>query len=261
MWIRVNDRKVFSVVMVGLIAMCWLALSIWSVSPYAPFLSHEMLEDVRLTISTEYALLLLVFVIGWTLMTIAMMLPTSLPLIALFHRLTRSRHNQIQLVALLIAGYLSIWILFGFVAHLGDLFLHKMTHEIAWLEANTWVISAATLAIAGLYQFAPLKYACLDKCRSPLSFVTQHWRGHHEEMHAFWLGVHHGLFCLGCCWSLMLLMFAVSSGNIAWMLLLGAVMGVEKNMPWGRQISKPLGGVLLGFGLMVSLAGLGILAL
>jgi predicted metal-binding membrane protein len=83
----------------------------------------------------------------------------------------------------------------------------------------------------------------------------EHWRGRQEQMHAFLLGAHHGLFCLGCCWSLMLLMFAVGSGNIAWMLLLGAVMGVEKNMPWGRQISKPLGIVLLSFSGLVAFTG------
>jgi len=255
MWIRVADRRVFAVVMAALIAVCWLALSIWSLSPYAPFLRHEVLEGVRLAISPEYFILLFVFVVGWTLMTVAMMLPTSLPLIMLFYRLTRSRRNRLQLVALLIVGYLTIWILFGFLAHLGDLLVHKIAHQVAWLEANTWAIGAASLAVAGFYQFAPLKYACLDKCRSPLSFVMEHWRGRDEQMHAFRLGVHHGLFCLGCCWSLMLLMFAVGSGNIAWMLLLGAVMAVEKNMPWGRQVSKPLGIVLLSFSVIVAITG------
>jgi predicted metal-binding membrane protein len=257
MWIRVNDRKVFTIVMVGLVAVCWLALSIWSISPYAPFLSHDVLENVRLAVSPEYVALLLVFVTGWTLMTVAMMLPTSLPLIVLFHRLARSRPNRLQLVALVIAGYLAVWMLFGIVAHLGDLLVHRMAEEVAWLEANTWAIGAASLAIAGLYQFTPLKYACLDKCRSPLSFVMEHWRGRQEQWHSFLLGIHHGLFCLGCCWSLMLLMFAVGSGNITWMLLLGVVMGVEKNMPWGRQISKPLGIVLLGFSGVVAFAGVG----
>jgi predicted metal-binding membrane protein len=255
MWIRVNDRKIFTIVMVGLIGVCWLALSIWSISPYAPFLSHEILEDVRLVITPEYVSLLFVFVIGWTLMTTAMMLPTSLPLITLFYGLARARGNRLQLVGLLIAGYLTVWMVFGILAHVGDLLVHKLAHEVAWLEANTWAIGAASLAIAGLYQFAPLKYACLDKCRSPLSFVMEHWRGRQEQMHAFRLGVHHGLFCLGCCWSLMLLMFAVGAGNIAWMLLLGAVMGVEKNMPWGRQITRPLGIVLLGFSIVVAFAG------
>jgi predicted metal-binding membrane protein len=256
MWLRVNDRRVFLGVMIALIAVCWLALSLWSLSPYSPFLSHEVLETVEFTITPEYVRLLLVFVVGWMLMTIAMMLPTSLPLIAMFHRLTRSRTNRTQLVALLIAGYLLVWMIFGILAHLGDLLVHGMVHQIAWLEDNAWLISAITFAIAGLYQFAPLKYVCLDRCRSPLSFITEHWRGHHEQRQAFQLGVHHGLFCLGCCWSLMLLMFAVGAGSIGWMLMLGAVMAYEKNMPSGRQMSKPLGVALLGFSFILIFVGI-----
>jgi len=91
-----------------------------------------------------------------------------------------------------------------------------------------------------------LKYRCLDKCRSPLNFIVGHWQGGHEQAQAFKLGVNHGIFCLGCCWSLMLLMFAIGVGNIGWMLALGTVMAVEKNMPWGRRLSGPLGIVLLG---------------
>ena len=115
-----------------------------------------------------------------------------------------------------------------------------------------------TLIFAGLYQFSPLKYHCLDKCRSPLSFITQYWTGRHEAVAAFRLGVHHGLFCLGCCWSLMLVMFAVGTGSLAWMLALGAVMAIEKNLPWGRRLSRPvgltliLGGIGLGLGALVA---------
>jgi predicted metal-binding membrane protein len=239
-----------------LIAVCWLAVSLWSISPYAPFLSHEVLEAAPFAANRQYVALLLVFVAGWTLMTIAMMLPTSLPLIALFHRLTRSRGNRWQLIALLIAGYLAVWLTFGILAHVGDLFVHQFVRQVAWLEANTWAIGAVALAVAGLYQFAPLKYACLDKCRSPLSFVVEHWRGRREKMQSFRLGIHHGLFCLGCCWSLMLLMFAVGSGNIAWMLLLGVVMAAEKNLPWGRQMSKPLGVLLLAASIVVTVGGI-----
>ena len=99
--------------------------------------------------------------------------------------------------------------------------------------------------LAGIYQFTPLKYHCLDKCRSPMGFVMGHWRGNHEWRQALRLGLDHGIFCLGCCWSLMLLMFVVGTGNIGWMLVLGMAMGVEKNMPWGRRLSAPLGVVLL----------------
>jgi predicted metal-binding membrane protein len=107
------------------------------------------------------------------------------------------------------------------------------------------MIGAGTVLLAGVYQFTPLKYKCLDKCRSPLSFVMEHWHGKRGEQEAFGLGVHHGLFCVGCCWSLMLLMFAVGVGNLAWMLALASVMAVEKNVSWGRRLSVPLGVVLI----------------
>ena len=74
----------------------------------------------------------------------------------------------------------------------------------------------------------------------------QYWQGRHDRRNALLLGIHHGFFCVGCCWALMLLMFAVGVGNIAWMLLLGAVMAVEKNMPWGRKLSAPLGVGVVG---------------
>jgi predicted metal-binding membrane protein len=191
-------------------------------------------------------------------MLVAMMLPTSLPLVTLFRRLVRQRSNHTRLVVLLMAGYLGIWTLFGVIVLIGDLGLHQALEGIEWfewLEDNAWALGGPTLVLAGLYQFTPLKYHCLDKCRSPLSFIVEHWRGSHEQAQAFRLGVHHGIFCIGCCWSLMLLMFAVGMGNIGWMLVLGTVMAVEKNMPWGRRLSAPLGVALLGWGLILLLVG------
>ena len=133
------------------------------------------------------------------------------------------------------------------------LFRSAVVEQSAWLDENSWVLGAGTLLLAGVYQFTPLKYMCLDKCRSPLSFITEHWHGSREQGEAFKLGLHHGLFCVGCCWSLMLLMFAVGVGNIGWMLALGAVMAIEKNMPWGRRLSAPLGLALFAAGLTVAL--------
>jgi hypothetical protein len=104
MWTRADDRRVFTGLLLALIALCWLALSIWSVSPFAPLLSHELLRESHFTDGADYVVVLLVFVMGWTLMTIAMMLPTSLPLITLFQRMTRSRENRARLIALLIAA-------------------------------------------------------------------------------------------------------------------------------------------------------------
>src|SRR5262249_7344644 len=147
--------------------------------------------------------LALAFVGGWTLMIVAMMLPSSLPLVLMFSKLTLRRQDHLELVGLLLFGYLSTWAVFGAVVHAGDLGLHAAVNQLDWLSQHAWLISAITLGAAGAYQFTDLKYRCLEKCRSPLSFITEHWRGHSERGHAFVLGVHHGLFCVGCCWLLM----------------------------------------------------------
>jgi len=252
-WPRVHDRRLFTALLVALVVLAWLALWVWDLSPYGRFLSHEQLAGVEIGFDGDALLFGIVFVTGWTLMTFAMMLPTSLPLVQLFRRMTQRRADSARLVVLLIAGYLSVWVLFGVVAHIGDRGLHELVQMSAWLEANAWVLGAGTLLLAGAYQFTPLKYHCLDKCRSPFSFINEHWLGSREQAQAFRLGVHHGIFCVGCCWSLMLLMFAVGVGNLGWMLVLGTVMAVEKNMPWGRRLSAPLGGGLIAGGLVLIL--------
>ena len=248
----VAERRYVLLLMGGVIALAWLSLWLWGHSPYGRLLKHDALSGTDL----DNGLVVLVMVVGWTLMIVAMMLPTSLPLVAVFHRLTRQRQDHALLVCLLLAGYLSMWTIFGLVVHLGDSLLHAAVEQSAWLEAHAWVSCAGIWVLAGLYQFTPLKYACLDKCRSPLSFITEHWHGSHERTQAFRLEVHHGLFCIGCCWSLMLLMFAVGVGNLGWMLVLGALMAIEKNLPWGRRFSAPLGVVLLCWGLALGLQAL-----
>jgi predicted metal-binding membrane protein len=254
MWPTVNDRRPFFAVFTALIAFMWVSLWVWGHSPYARFLSHKEL-GIAHGVGSGYDWVVLLFVAGWTLMIVAMMLPTSLPLVALFHSFVRKRPNRARLTALLVVGYLGVWTAFGFVAHVGDRFVHESVDKSAWLGAHTWVIGAGTMLLAGLYQFTPLKYKCLDKCRSPLAFIMGNWHGGRSGRDAFRLGVHHGLFCLGCCWSLMLLMFAVGVGNIAWMLALAAVMVVEKNAAWGPRLSAPLGALLIGWGLVLVTSG------
>jgi|SRR5215204_671513 predicted metal-binding membrane protein len=241
---RALPRRTYFLPLLGaLITLAWLVLWVWGQSPYARFLSHHHLGELR------NSGLILVFIAGWTVMIVAMMLPTSLPLITSFQALTHLRKNQGTLLALLVLGYLCVWTLFGVMIYTGDWIVHQAVEHSLWLEAHAWTLGAATVALSGLYQFTQLKYHCLDKCRSPLTFIMKHWRGGQEKAQAFRLGAHHGLFCLGCCWSLMLVMFAVGLGNLGWMLALAAVMGVEKNMPWGRRLSAPLGVFLLGWSL------------
>ena len=253
------DKKLFMALAGALIALAWVALWFWGQSPYGRFITHQGEMSHGMSHGSEYSILIIVFVASWTLMIVAMMLPTSLPLIALFRALIQDRPNHMQLVFLLVGGYLSMWMLFGIVAHIGDWGIHKFVEQNVWLRANSLMIGATTLMVAGLYQFTPLKYHCLDKCRSPLTFIMERWHGGNEQKQAFRIGVDHGIFCIGCCWSLMLLMFVVGVGNIGWMLALGMVMAVEKNMPWGRKLSAPLGVILLGWGLILTLEGLQLL--
>jgi predicted metal-binding membrane protein len=243
--------KVFSASLGGVIALAWISLIAWGLSPYGRFLGHDELGDVRL----DDGYVVILFVGGWTLMTVAMMLPTSWPLLTLFNTITRQRDDHLRLIALVVAGYLGVWTLFGFLVHSGDRVLHHLVENSAWLTSHAWLIGAATFLIAGAYQFTPLKYRCLDKCRSPFAFIAGTWRGVDARKEAFWLGLRHGIFCIGCCWSLMLLMFAVGVGNLAWMLVLGAIMSIEKNARWGRRLSAPLGAWLLASGVGIVLLG------
>lgn len=170
---------------------------------------------------------------------------TSIPLALLFHRMVRGRRYAAWLVLVLVSGYVVTWAGGGLLLQFANAALQSGVARIVSPVAPPWLVAAVILTIAGLYQFTSLKYACLDKCRSPLMFLTTRWHGGNESLQAFRIGVEHGVFCVGCCWSLMLLMFLVGTSSLVWMLLLGVVMALEKNFSWGRRVSAPLGAVLL----------------
>jgi predicted metal-binding membrane protein len=250
MWARVDTRKPLVVLLLVLCGLAWLALWLWDQSPYGRYLSHHALESVR-----GNAALAPLFIVGWLVMVVAMMLPTSLPLIALFQTMTRQRRGQGWLLVLLICGYLAAWTAFGVVVYGADWGLHQAIEQSHWLTDNAWRLSALTVLTAGAFQFTRLKYQCLDKCRSPLAFIAERWHGRSASREALALGLYHGLFCVGCCWAMMLLMFAMGAGSLGWMLILGSLMAVEKNLPWGRRIGKPVGVVLLALGAALLLLG------
>jgi predicted metal-binding membrane protein len=191
-----------------------------------------------------------IFVVGWIMMTTAMMLPTTLPLVAMFQRLTGARADRVGLTVALIAGYLAAWTAFGGLVFLASWALQSLALPSS--AGDPRYLDAGLFFLAGAFQFSTLKYQCLDKCRSPLSFLTSRWRGTQHAWQSFRLGVEHGVFCVGCCWALMLLMFAFGAANVLWMLTLAGVMALEKNMPWGRRLSTPLGVVLLATGLAIA---------
>lgn len=247
-------RRAFLPLLVALSALAWCTLWAWSRSPYGRFLDHGDWTAsgpaaflCRLVPAGDLVVPALLYSLGWILMTAAMMLPTTLPLFGAFERLTRGRADQGRLLALLGLGYMAVWGGFGLLAHALHAMLLGWADRVPALAWNAWMIGAALVALAGAFQFSRLKHRCLDKCRAPLGFVIEHWRGQAQARQAFALGAHHGLFCVGCCWALMLLMFAVGTGSLGWMLALAAVMAVEKNVAWGRRLSAPLGVALLGW--------------
>jgi predicted metal-binding membrane protein len=250
-----SDSRAFTLLALSLIGLAWAALLVWGGSPYGGYLHHEALANVRGVFEASFALRFALFVAGWALMTVAMMLPTSLPLVSLFRTMTSARPNKTRLIGLLIVGYVLVWTGFGAVAYLGDLGIHASVDATPWLKTHSWLITVAILLGAGAYQFSPMKYLCLEKCRSPYSFVMSHWHGQNADEEAMRLGLSHGAYCVGCCWSLMLLMFAVGMGNLAWMLGLAVAMGIEKNFAWGRKLTPILGVTLVTAGITALLMG------
>jgi predicted metal-binding membrane protein len=218
-----------------LVAAAWFALSSTggSLFSHAHHAVHHGLEQPAF---------FLFFISSWTVMTVAMMLPTSLPILATLHTFAHGRKDRWLLVALAIIGYIGTWSLFGTVAYLGYFALGTLSYIP--------VGAPLLLLVAGGFQFTSLKYKCLDKCRSPFSVVVEHWQGRRERWQSLRLGVSHGIFCVGCCWALMLLMFVLTSASLVWMLILAIVMAVEKNVSWGRRLSAPVGVALVVWGLV-----------
>lgn len=253
-----RHRRVFLPVLVTLVALAWVALWAWARSPYGRYLEHGDWTTsgpaaflCSVVPAGDVVVPIVLYAVAWILMTAAMMLPTTLSLFNAFDRLTSGRPDHGRLLMLLGLGYMTVWGAFGLLAHALHGAVLSLLASVPTLAWHGWLISAATIALAGAFQFSKLKYQCLEKCRTPLSFVIEHWHGERPTRHAFALGAHHGLFCVGCCWALMLLMFALGTGSLGWMLLLAAVMAIEKNVRWGRRLSTPLGVALLSWAVVM----------
>lgn len=240
------ERAILIAVLSALALLCWIVL--WKGGDFA-HVAHSLgghHHGHHFASSTNF---MAIFIAGWSVMTVAMMLPTTIPIIAFFHKFTERRADRVLLLALLVVGYMGTWTVFGVLIYFGIVLIKMVLSSFSVLAGYTWAGPPIIIIAAGLFQFTELKYKCLDKCRSPLSFITERWRDTKEKSNAFMLGVDHGIFCIGCCWALMLLMFVVGFGSLLWMLVLALVMGIEKNVRWGRKIGKPVGYILVVSGL------------
>ncbi|MEJ7568949.1 MAG: DUF2182 domain-containing protein [Gaiellaceae bacterium] len=223
------------------IALAWAVALAAEASGTASALHHDGLLEGGVP---RWAALVL-FLASWQLMTAAMMLPSSLPLVRLFWAASRRR----EALGAFLGGYVLVWFLFGLAAFAGDGLLHELVHALPALEQRPWLIAGGVLVTAGAFQFTSLKDACLDECRHPAVFLMRKYR--RGTGAAFRLGRDHGVFCLGCCWALMLVMFAAGFANLAWMAVLAAVTAYEKIGRHGRTLTPVLGVALAGWGAVV----------
>lgn len=190
----------------------------------------------------------------WGVMMVAMMLPALTPMVGLFHTMARRRKEQglpFTPAWVFVAGYVVLWTLTGNIAYAVDLAIQSLPGIFPTLKTSGALIGGATLLVAGVYQFTPLKYLCLSQCRSPMGFLLTSWRD--GALGAFRMGLHHGAYCLGCCWSLMLVLFVVGTMNLVWMGLLTIVIFVEKIVPYGVAMGKATGVILIVLGLALGL--------
>lgn len=183
----------------------------------------------------------------WLAMTGVMMAPVVLPWVRALRRLAAGGKNAVS-PAPFVAGYGAAWSGFSAAAAGAHVGLPALGLPVPFgLEAPT--ASAALLIAAGLFQFTKLKAACLTHCRSPAGWLLAHWR----SSSAGWLrlGARHGLYCIGCCWALMLLAFVAGMAGWAWMVGLALFMAAETTLPFGQRATKPAGCLLVAAGLAV----------
>jgi predicted metal-binding membrane protein len=177
----------------------------------------------------------------WAVMMVAMMLPSAAPVMVLVLGVYRRRADAQARVAAsaFVAGYVIVWTAFSLAASASQVVLHRAALLAPDMRLRSAAVSGVVLLIAGLYQWLPLKRACLTHCQSPLGFLSQHWR--EGTRGGLMLGLRHGAFCVGCCWLLMALLFVVGVMNLAWVAALAAFVLIEKLAGGGAVVARIAG--------------------
>ena len=187
------------------------------------------------------------FLVTWLVMMVAMMFPSAAQMTLAFASVTRSRGEGLVPTGVFVLGYLLVWTAAGLVP-LGAFYLLDQV----WMITPWWLpsVGGAVIVVAGIYQFTPLKQACLRACRMPLGFVMSHDFGRGPAS-ALRSGASHGLYCLGCCWALMAVLSVVGLMNIAWMAIFTVIFVIEKNLRLGESMPKVVGATCVLVGLAV----------
>ena len=238
-----RERNLILGSLLVLAAAAW-ALLIWQ----AAAMGDEMMGPGALTMGLAAPLFLAI----WVAMMVAMMFPTAAPMILMFasvHAGKRQRGQPFVPTWVFVAAYLLVWTLFGVLAYAVALVAERLAAQSMWLMDHGARLGGAVLVAAGLYQLSPLKRACLTKCRTPLQFLLTSWRDGYGG--AFSMGLEHGVYCLGCCWLLFVLLFPLGLMNIAAMAVLTALIFAEKSLPAGHRIGQVAAAALIAYGLLV----------
>ena len=188
----------------------------------------------------------------WSVMMLAMMLPTAAPMLLTFASVARNRRRSDRPyvpVAVFAAGYLTVWCLFSVVAAFAQWFLHRIALLSPTMTSSNTLLAGSLLLLAGIFQFTSLKNSCLTRCRSPLEFIMTRWREGWRG--ALEMGIEHGAFCAGCCWALMALLFVLGVMNILWIAVLTIIVALEKMLPRARWFSRASGYAFLLWGMWV----------
>ncbi|HTH78779.1 MAG TPA: DUF2182 domain-containing protein [Ramlibacter sp.] len=188
----------------------------------------------------------------WAVMMAAMMLPSAWPMTLTFVGLS-AREGRPGRGRMFVVAYLVVWTGFSIAATALQWALQALDWVDMMIVSTSGPLSALLLAIAGIYQFSPLKRMCLARCRAPMSFLIADWRP--GARGAFLMGLHHGLLCAGCCWALMALLFVGGAMNLGWVAAVSVAVAIEKLAPHGERIATILGVAMLAAG-AAKLAGL-----
>lgn len=205
-------------------------------------------NEMWLTMGMEAPL----FMATWVVMMVAMMFPTAAPMIFTFARVHGEKRRRGQPFVpsfVFVSSYLAVWVVFGVLAYGAAVGAERLAEQSMWLMDNAVRIAGGVLILAGLYQLSPLKRACLTKCRTPMSFILGSWRDGYAG--SFRMGLEHGVYCLGCCWLLMVLLFPLGVMNVAAMALVTLAMFAEQSTPFGRGVAGVVALGLAVYGMVV----------
>jgi predicted metal-binding membrane protein len=247
-----RDRIIIWTCLVALIGLSWAYLVFLDRQMASSMTYDAMMAEMGMAMDRSWTRADLFFTfVMWTVMMVGMMAGSAAPVLLLFGRARAGRGKGAVSGAVLTfgLGYVTMWTAFSACAALAQWGLHQAALMSAGMSVANPRVAGAILVGAGIYQLTPVKGACLTHCQSPLGFLLGHWR--EGSWGAFQMGIRHGAYCLGCCWALMAVLFAVGVMNLFWVAALALFVLLEKIGPAGPPVARASGVLLIGFGLFV----------